>query len=96
MSCYAIGTKLNEKAMNVKNFIKKIIHLPAREEQNLEAVELWAVRWRSRHGEGYYDYRPVMEVFTNRVDAEVFARELREAQKLLRYTENLRIEVTKE
>lgn len=82
--------------MNVKEIIRKIIRIPARKEQNLEAVELWAVRWYARYGEYYKDWKPVMEVFTNRADAEVFARELKAAQKLLRYTEYIGIKVTKE
>lgn len=82
--------------MNVKELIKKIIHLPARKEQNLEAVELWSVRWDARYGSYHGDWEPVVEVFTNEADARVFARELREAQKILRYTENIDIRVTKE
>lgn len=82
--------------MNVKEIIKKIIRIPARKEQNLEAVELWSVRWDARYGSWNHDWKPVMEVFTNKADAEVFARELKNAQKILRYTEDLRIKVTKE
>lgn len=79
----------------MNKLIKKIIHFKAREEKNLEGVELWKVQWYARNGSFNHDWNIVAEVFTNKKDAEFFYNQLREARKLLKYTENINLELIK-
>ena len=63
----------------MKNVLKKLIRIPKREETNLEAVELWSVRWRrtTEYSSSYSWYnRETTEFFTSKSDAERFRDEL--------------------
>jgi hypothetical protein len=56
------------------------------ETKEVNAVQLWEVRWHSRHGEYHSDTRPEVEAFITKELAEEFATSLRNAYKLLRHT----------
>ena len=81
--------------MGFKNIFKKTIHLEENKEANLEAVELWEVRWYRRYGEWKGDTEPVVEVFTNQKDAEIFYNRLKDAKELLKYDENINLTMKK-
>jgi hypothetical protein len=63
--------------------------------KEVEAVQLWEVRWTSRHGEYSSDTRPEMEAFTSPEAAHEFADALKNAFKLLRHTSGDTIVVRK-
>ncbi len=63
--------------------------------KEIDAVELWYVRWMSRHGEYSSHIQPVVEAFTSKEQADEFANTLRAACKVLKYTENIGISVGK-
>jgi hypothetical protein len=68
------------------DIVRKIIELfDVKSSVKLEAIELWEVRWRSRHGEFSGDVRPEMATFTSEKDARVFADSLRAAFRLVRH-----------
>lgn len=58
------------------------------------AVQLWYVRWTSRHGAFSSDTREEMEAFTSAEEANTFADSLRAAFALLRHTSGVRVAVT--
>ena len=66
------------------NIFKKLF-IPNGEKQELKAYESWSVRWTSRSGYNLYTAIPAAEVFTSKKDATLFAEQLREAFKLLRF-----------
>jgi hypothetical protein len=49
--------------------------------REVEAVQLWEVRWESRHGQYNDDTQPEMEAFTTETAAQEFATALRNAFK---------------
>jgi hypothetical protein len=54
--------------------------------KDVEAVQLWEVRWTSRHGEWQGSTKPELECFTSLEEAEAFAEALRNAFALIRHT----------
>ena len=78
------------------NFFKKIL-IPSRAKQELTAYESWVVRWTSRTGPFSGDGRPEAEVFTTEEDANIFAKQLKEAFRLIRYDklDNVKVEKNK-
>ena len=63
--------------------------------ETIEVVQLWEVRWHSRHGEYSGDIRPEVEAFTSEADAEEFATALRNAFALTRTKSGNGVTVTK-
>lgn len=61
--------------------------------REIEVVDAWAVRWRSRHGEFSGETQPEIEVFANRDLAEEFAESLRMAFRLIRTTSGDKVKV---
>ena len=78
----------------LKNLFRKEVEVPTEEKETLEAVKLWCVRWKSRHGSFNGDWKPAVECFTSREDAVTFATRLREAAALLKYSEELSINIS--
>lgn len=77
-------------------FFKKMIEAPvSNETQLIEAVQLWEVRWRSRHGQFHADTRPEMEAFPSEIEAQRFADALRNAFKLIRHSSGDAVSVQK-
>jgi hypothetical protein len=73
--------------------IFKWLSIPNGEKEDVKAYKTWVVRWDSRHGQYSGNTRPEVEVFTTKEDAEKFARELREAYKLVRHTSGITVSV---
>lgn len=67
-------------------WFKKLTIPKTNETKQIDAVQLWEVRWMSRYGEFSSDTRPEVEVFTSEADAIVFAESLRNAYRLIRHT----------
>ena len=65
---------------------KKITVPTSTELKQLEAVQLWEVRWYSRYGEYFANTRPEVEAFTTKELADEFALALKQAFKLIRHT----------
>lgn len=77
---------------NLKKVLTKKIEIPVTNNvREVEAVQLWEVRWMARHGAFSNDTREQVEVFMSEQDADDFATALKNATKLLRHTENPRI-----
>jgi hypothetical protein len=74
----------------------KWLFVPASNDlKKVEVVQLWEVRWMSRHGEYFHSTRPEMEVFTSAEAANAFATSLRNAFTLLRHTSGDSVSVEK-
>lgn len=77
-------------------FTKKTITVPASNEvKEIEAVQLWEVRWRSRHGDFSGETSPQVEAFPTQELAEEFATALRNAFTLIRHTYGIKVTVQK-
>jgi hypothetical protein len=61
--------------------------------RQVEAVQLWEVRWESRYGKYSNDTRPEVEAFTSQDEADKFADALRAALVLLRTTSGTKVTV---
>lgn len=77
-------------------FFKKNVEIPvSNDTQLIEAVQLWEVRWRSRHGQFNSDTRDEIEAFPSEVEAQRFAEALRNAFRLIRHSSGDSVKVTK-
>ena len=54
--------------------------------KQVDAVQLWQVRWQSRYGMYSDATRPEVETFVSEEEAKAFALSLRNAFKLIRHT----------
>ena len=70
----------------MKFFRKWLVVPESNEVVEVEAIQLWEVRWQSRYDSGYRDMRPELECFTSKEAAEDFATALRNAFALVRHT----------
>lgn len=77
-------------------WFKDLLVPRSNELKTVKAVQLWEVRWMSRHGEYYMDVRPEMEAFSSEQEAVDFKVSLEQAFKLVRMTSKTRISITKE
>lgn len=66
------------------------------QKKEVKGFEAWTVSWRARNGSYSDDYKLVAKTFLNKEDAETFVESLKEAKKLLQYTEYTGIEITKQ
>ena len=65
----------------------KWLHVPfSNATKNVQAVQMWEVRWTSRYGEFYGNTRPELECFVSLDEAEAFAQSLRNAFALIRHS----------
>lgn len=64
--------------------------------KDIQVVQLWYVRWRSRYGDFSNDTRPEVEAFTSEEEAKAFALSLRNAFSLIKHTAGTNVTVTKE
>lgn len=76
-------------------WLKKLSAPESNETREIDAVQTWEVRWRSRHGEFSSDTQPEIEVFPSEMDAQAFAKSLANAFDLIRTTSGNRVEVRK-
>lgn len=63
--------------------------------KQVNAVQLWEVRWESRHGEYSGNTKPEIEAFPSLEEAEEFAKALRNAFKLIKHTSKDSVTVSK-
>ena len=64
--------------------------------KEVKGCEVWVVMWKSRYGSYYGNYEQKAKAFLNEESAKIFAESLKEAQKLLQYTEDLCITIVKQ
>lgn len=76
--------------------IFKRLRVPSNNEtKEVEAVQMWEVRWQGRHGEFSTSTSPQMEAFTSLEQANEFATSLQNAFRLVRHVGADKITVTK-
>ena len=75
-------------------FTKKLRKL-LNDGKEVDAVQLWEVRWESRHGEYHGDTRPEIEVFHDEQLAKDFYDALKNAFKLVRHKSGTNVTITK-
>jgi hypothetical protein len=63
--------------------------------KTVDAVQLWTVRWDSRHGRYSTDTRPEVETFTSEGEARKFAGDLRNAFNLIKHSSGTDISIEK-
>ena len=70
------------------NWLMKWLTVPKSDgdTKQVQAVQLWEVRWTSRYDKWVTDTRPEVEAFTTAEEAEKFAASLRMAFRLVRHT----------
>ena len=66
------------------------------QKKEVKGFEAWTVSWRARNGSYPSDYKLVAKTFLNKEDAETFVESLKEAKRLLQYTEYTGIEIKKQ
>lgn len=81
--------------MNFPFWTKKIEVPASNEIKEVDAIQLWEVRWTSRHGGFSGDTKPEMEAFPSQIQAEEFAQALRNAFKLIKHTSGNNVTVVK-
>lgn len=77
--------------VDVKNFDNPEVLI----KHDVDGAEIWLVHWKARRGSYYGDWKPVCKAFFNKEDAQKFVNCLKEAQKVLQYTENIDIHIEK-
>lgn len=79
-------------------FFKKLTVPTDNSTKQVEVVQTWEVRWRSRHGQYSGNTRDECEIFTNKDEAHSFAESLRNAFKLIRHvgSDTIKVEIGKE
>lgn len=79
------------------NIIEKVHNIiTGYQKKEAKGFEAWTVTWYARYGEYHGDCKIVAKTFLSEEDAEKFAESLKEAKRLLQYTENICIEITKQ
>ena len=75
---------------------KKIFHKVIKSYNTYDApgTEVWVVSWNARNGHFSGDSERVAKAFLHENDADAFIESLKEAKRLLQYTES--INITKE
>lgn len=81
--------------MNFPFWTKKITVPTSNETKEVDAIQLWEVRWTSRYGSYSRDTQAEMEAFPSQNQAEEFAQALRNAFKLIKHTSENNVTVTK-
>lgn len=77
------------------NIFTKLLRIPSGT-KNIEAVQMWEVRWTSLHGRySCLDQKPELEAFCSEELANEFAQALRDAFKLVGTTAHTRVIVSK-
>lgn len=79
----------------MKLWTKKLTVPASSATAEIEAVQLWFVRWNARKGIWHSDLYPTMEAFTSQNEADNFALSLHQALRLLRSQDDVNITVTK-
>ena len=74
-------------------FAKKLTVPENNDTKEIEAIQLWEVRWCSRNGEYHGCTKQELEAFPTNQEAIEFAEALRNAFRLIRHTSGNRVEV---
>lgn len=61
--------------------------------KDAEGAKVWMVSWNARYGEFCSEKECVSKAFLNYEDAKAFADSLKDAKKLLQYTESINITI---
>lgn len=77
--------------MKITSKINEIFGL--KKEKDAQGAEVWIVSWDARYGEYSGNMSRVAKAFLDYDDAHKFADSLRDAKKLLQYTENIDISI---
>ena len=64
--------------------------------KEVKGCEVWLVMWKGRYGSYNQQCEQKAKAFLNEESAKIFAESLKEAQKLLQYTEDLCITIVKQ
>jgi hypothetical protein len=80
---------------NIGLFFKKLLVPKSNAIELVDAVQLWEVRWQSRHGAYSGDVRPEMEAFTSLDEASRFQLALENAFRLIRTTSGTKVFIEK-
>ena len=80
----------------MSNYTPKAEEIPETVMTPVQGVEIWMVSWSARYDQWQTDTKRVAKAFLNKPDALKFVHALEDAQKLLQYTEDLNITVTKQ
>jgi hypothetical protein len=78
----------------MKMWFKKQTVPVSNDTKEIDVVQLWEVRWRSRYGEYSSNTKPQVECFISEEDARDFAKALENAFKLIRHTHPAETKVT--
>ncbi len=76
-------------------WFKKLTVPATNETKQVDAVQMWEVRWRSRNGQYYTDTKDELECFPSEAQAKYFAAALKAAFKLIRHTSGTSVSVKK-
>jgi len=74
---------------------KKLTVPETNDTKEVDVIQLWEVRWISRHGEYSHHTQPELEAFTSYEKANEFATALKNANKLLRNKNNIDVRLEK-
>lgn len=77
--------------MNITSKINEIFGL--KKVKDAQGSKVWIVSWDARYGEWSDSKSKVAKAFLDYDDAQKFAQSLRDARKLLQYTENIHISI---
>lgn len=66
------------------------------QKKEVKGFEAWTVTWYARYGEYSDSWSKKAKVFVDEGAAEIFAKSLQEAQKVLQYTEDIHIRIEKQ
>lgn len=80
--------------MDITRKINEIFGL--KKVKDAQGVEVWIVSWDARYSDSSWEKTRVAKAFLDYDDAQAFAQSLRDAKKLLQYTENINISVDKQ
>jgi len=76
------------------SFKKLFVH-ETNSTKEINAVQLWEVRWKSRYNEFFSGTQPEVEIFTDEQTARDFKQALEQAFRLLRHTSGTRVTLKK-
>ena len=67
-----------------------------KQEQSVDVVDCWEVRWCGRHGKYSSDTSPQVRLFISKAEANDFKSALSDAFKLIKHTSGANVSITKQ
>lgn len=81
----------------MSKFIEKINTIfGLTKQKEAKGAEVWVVSWLSRYGDYSSSTERVAKAFLTKEDAELFAKSLHDAHKLLQNTNNIEVDIKKQ